>query len=148
MGKPILVGHSLGGPIIMRAAIDYPDRVGGLVVLAGNLDPRLEKLRWYNHVGAFVSPFLSRSLRNSNNELGPQRRELEELEPLLTQVTCPVWIVHGTEDDLVPYANATFLAGSLPNAQRVELTTLEGADHFFLWTHEAAVRTAIEIAAR
>ena len=33
---PILVGHSLGGPIIARAAADYPDRVGGLVIVAGS----------------------------------------------------------------------------------------------------------------
>lgn len=32
--KPILVGHSLGGSLIARIAMDYPDLVGGLVMIA------------------------------------------------------------------------------------------------------------------
>ena len=145
---PVLVGHSMGGPVIARAASDYPERVGALVVLAGNLDPDLEELRWYNHVGAFLSPFLSRSLRNSNDELGPQRRELEELEPRLAHVRCPVWIVHGTEDRLVPFPNADFLEAALTASPRVERRTLEGTDHFFLWTRPEVVRAAISEASQ
>ncbi len=44
--KPIVVGHSLGGPIAARLAADYPDEVGALVVVGGGLDPDLEDVRW------------------------------------------------------------------------------------------------------
>jgi len=36
---PILIGHSLGGPIVARVATDDPTRVGGLLIVAGNLAP-------------------------------------------------------------------------------------------------------------
>ncbi len=141
---PLLVGHSLGGPVIARVAADYPERVGGLLVLAGNLDPHLEKLHWYNDLAALVSPLLSRSLRNSNDELGPQRTELEALAPLLSRITCPVWIVHGSEDSLVPFANAEYLEKSLVNAATVERVNLPGEDHFFIWTRPEVVRAVLE----
>ncbi len=44
------MGHSFGGPIIVRAALDHPELVGGLVIAAGDLDPDLEEWRWYNRL--------------------------------------------------------------------------------------------------
>ena len=104
---------------------------------------KTERLRWYNTLGTIFEPFLRRPLRNSNRELKYQRRELEELAPLLEQVTCPVIIVHGTDDHLVPYANAEYLRGSLTGAASVELVALEGVDHFLIWTEEEIVRDTI-----
>ncbi len=43
--KPVIVGHSLGGPGACRMAMDYPDKVGGVVVVAGSTDPGMEKKR-------------------------------------------------------------------------------------------------------
>ena len=38
----ILVGHSLGGPIVARMAMDHPDLVEGIIMLAPALAPELE----------------------------------------------------------------------------------------------------------
>ena len=41
--KPvILVGHSLGGPLIIQMAVDNPGLIDGLIIIAGSLDPDLE----------------------------------------------------------------------------------------------------------
>ena len=43
-GKPIyLVGHSLGGPLIIQLYADNPGLVDGLVLLAASVDPAEEK---------------------------------------------------------------------------------------------------------
>ncbi|MFM7851158.1 MAG: alpha/beta fold hydrolase [Flammeovirgaceae bacterium] len=38
----ILVGHSLGGPVIARIAMDFPELVDGLVIVAGSIAPNFE----------------------------------------------------------------------------------------------------------
>ena len=49
-GKPaILVGHSYGGPVIARMAMDYPEKVGALILLAPAIDPEHEKLFLINY---------------------------------------------------------------------------------------------------
>ncbi len=144
---PILVGHSLGGPIAARAAADYPDRVGGLVIVAGSLDPELEKVYAVQHAGEWkaVSWLMPSALKHSNRELIPLEGELRMLEPLLSTIACPVVIVHGTEDGLVPYENVAFMQRHFPPENIVDVITLEGANHFLPWNAEEKVREAIRL---
>ncbi|MEM7755768.1 MAG: alpha/beta hydrolase [Planctomycetota bacterium] len=141
----ILVGHSLGAPIAAAVAAQYPDRVAGLVLLAGSLDPDLEKILFIQHVGEFgpMPGLLPRWLRNTNRELLPLRAELEALEPRLAEIQTPIEIVHGTKDAQVPYANVEFMRTRLTNAA-VRITTLEGTNHFLPWNSGAEVRAAIQ----
>ncbi len=142
---PILIGHSLGGPIIARVAAEFPDRVGGLVILAGSLDPSLEKISWYQRVAnfAFVPHMIPRVLRNSNRELYPLKRELEVLQPLLAKITCPVLIVHAPDDSLVPYENVAYMKENFSEGVIREVVVLQGKDHFIPWNAEAEIREAI-----
>lgn len=148
--KPVLVGHSLGGPIVLRAAADHPEKVGGVVVLAGSVDPALERPRWYNHLGALppVSFFLSRGLSRSNREIFAAPEQTRRLAGVLDQVVCPVAVVQGGKDTLVPPANAAFLLENLPHARRVELWLLPEAGHFLPWENADTVRRAIDWASR
>lgn len=47
--RVILVGHSFGGPVIARLAMDYPERITDLVILAGSIDPGQEHTAWYQY---------------------------------------------------------------------------------------------------
>ncbi len=69
--RAILVGHSLGGPLIVRLAIDYPELVGGLILVAPSVDPALEPKEWYRKVGNFalVRPLLPVEIDVSNQEI-------------------------------------------------------------------------------
>ncbi|MEL6797877.1 MAG: alpha/beta fold hydrolase [Planctomycetota bacterium] len=144
---PILVGHSLGGPIIARAAADYPDRVGGLVIVAGSLDPELEELKWFNHLAAAAAVrwLVPRALRVSNDEMFAARAETELLAGVLDRVRCPVVIIHGVNDGLVPYDNVRYTQRMLTNAASIEVVTFKDQGHFVVWQAEgrAAIRDAI-----
>lgn len=146
--KAVLLGHSLGGPIVARVAADHPDRVHALVLLAASLDPGLEDIHPMQHVGAWVAVrgMLPRAIRNANSELMALKPELVALTALLPRITAKVVIVHGTKDDLVPVANVAFMQAHLTGARCVTTMLLEGRNHFLPWNSEAEVRQAIRLA--
>ena len=143
---PVLVGHSLGGPIACRVAAEHPDMVGGLVILAGSLDPEQEKLAWYNDLAdwAVLSWMLDRSIRIANHEVLAAKAETELLRPLLKNIRCPVVVVHGRKDDLVPFANVAYMQRELTGAASLRVIDLPEANHFLPWAQERTVREAVE----
>ena len=144
-GAPvILVGHSLGAAVIAEAALLYPDRVDGLLMAAGALDPGLEDPHWAQPLGTYppFSWLLPRAMDNANRELLAYESELRRLAPRLERITQPVRIVHGVRDGLVPYANVAFMQRELSPAP-VTVTRIENANHFLPWTAFGVLRTEI-----
>jgi pimeloyl-ACP methyl ester carboxylesterase len=148
-GRPVvLLGHSLGGPVVARVAAEHPTRVNAIVLLAASLDPALEDIHPMQHVGnwAGVRSLLPRVLRNANSELMLLKPELEALARLLPQITARVVIVHGTRDELVPVANVPFMQKHLTGSACLKTVLLEGRNHFLPWNAEANVRQAVQMA--
>lgn len=145
-GRPVvLLGHSLGGPIVARVAAEHPARVTALVLLAASLDPTQEEIHPMQWVGAWtpVRALLPRVLRNANAELMALKPELEALSTWLPRIKAKVLIVHGTQDDLVPVANVPYMHQHLSGARCVRTELLEGRNHFLPWNSPEAVRDAL-----
>jgi pimeloyl-ACP methyl ester carboxylesterase len=136
--KPIfLVGHSLGGPLIIKLYLDNPELISGLVILAGALDPNAEKPEKWRPI-LFKTPlnyFVPGAMRPSNEELWYLKKDLKELDKELDKVLCPVWIMHGDKDDLVPISNLDYAKQKLKNVKSLDIKVLPGANHFIPWTH-------------
>jgi pimeloyl-ACP methyl ester carboxylesterase len=143
--KAILVGHSLGGAVAAWTAAIRPDRIQAVVLLASSLDPAQESIHPMQHVGDsfLVSWMLPRAIKNSNTELMAFKPQLDRLAQLLGRITAPVIIVHGTKDDLVPFANVAYMQRMLTGAACVETIVLEGQNHFLPWNSEPTVRRAM-----
>ena len=145
-GRPvILVGHSLGGPLIARMAYEHPTLIDGLVIVAGSIDPELEPNEtWFR--APLATPFLSwilpRSLRASNEEIYHLKPELEEMLPMWADIKCPVIVIQGKKDSLVPAANADFAKKMLVNAP-VEFIFKDDMDHFVPWSNPELIHQAI-----
>lgn len=143
--KAVLLGHSLGGPIVALVAAEHPAQVQGVVLLAGSLDPAQESIHPMQFVGAWppVRMMLPRTIRNANAELMALKPELEKLAAWLPLIQAKVVIVHGTKDDLVPLANVTYVQAHLTGARCVRTLLLEGRNHFLPWNSADVVRDAI-----
>ena len=143
--KVILVGHSLGGPIICRLAMDHPDAVAGLVLVAGSIDPDQEEHPWWQ-TAIDVLPlkwFTPKALWTSNHEIKPLENELRAILPFWATITCPVRVIHAQNDQLVPVENAVFARRQLTNSVDLQVKILPTGDHFILWNNQAVVREAI-----
>jgi len=141
----ILVGHSLGGPLIARMAMAYPHLVDGLVIVAGSIDPELEPDEtWFR--APLATPFLSwvlpRSFRSSNEEIYQLKPELQKMLPYWKDITCPVIVIQGQADSLVPPGNADFARKMLTHAP-VNFVLIEGMDHFVPWSNPELIRNAV-----
>ena len=139
-----LVGHSLGGPIIAQTAVDHPELVA-LVIVAGSLDPAQESVPFIQYVGNTwpLSAILPRGLRNANREVILLEPQLKALAARLSTLKLPVTIVHGTKDDLVPFANVAFMKTRMTNVTGMDVTVLEGQNHFLPWNSKKQVDAAI-----
>jgi pimeloyl-ACP methyl ester carboxylesterase len=143
--RPVfLVGHSLGGPLIARVAMDYPALVDGLIMVAPSIDPALEPDEWFR--APLSTPFLRwilpRSFRASNDEIYQLKPQLENMLPLWSKVVAPVIVIQGKKDRFVPYENAIFARDKMINTS-VSLVVVDGMDHFVPWSNPELISTAI-----
>ncbi len=138
----VLIGHSLGGPIAVRMAMDYPDLVEGMILLAPALDPKLEPnedwfrvpMRWPIIEGIFPRVF-----RVSNEELIFLEEELELMMPMWGEVRAETVIIQGAKDRLVHPGNGPFADSMLVNSSR-QLIMLDSQNHFLPWNEYKLVR--------
>ncbi len=140
----ILVGHSMGGPVIARFAMDFPARTAGLVFIAASVDPDLEAWKWYNVAASWrlANRVLPEELIRSNEEIRPLETELDAMVPRWAQITAPAAIIHGTEDTLVPLANVPFLEAHLAGVPTAEWI-VPGETHAILWHRPDLVVEAV-----
>lgn len=140
----ILVGHSLGGPIAAKVAMEYPDLVQGLIIVAGSIDPSQEKEEWYRPLGRGLlgKIFLPNSFWVTNEEIYNLKNELEMMLADWRDVQIPVTLIQGVEDNLVPKENAEF-ARKMISPEYLDVWLEEGVNHFIPWNRADLVNSAI-----
>jgi pimeloyl-ACP methyl ester carboxylesterase len=140
--KPmIIIGHSLGGPMAIKLGAARPQYTKALVILAGSQDPAAEKPEKWRPI-LFKTPLnylVPGAMRPSNEELWYLKKDLVEMKPEYEKITCPVYILHGTKDMLVPYSNVAYTQQMLTKTDSVFITTFEKENHFIVWTREKEI---------
>ena len=164
MDRAVLVGHSQGGFLSLRAALLAPERVQALVLIdsAGVAWPP-EALQQMGRVSAgfreagpeAVAPVLLEPLLGQPALYGqwltkwqaqPKERLAEAVQVLmgvddissrLPEITAPTLVVHGQADQAIPLPLGMMLCDQIPGTQR--LITIPGAGHTPSLTHPEQV---------
>jgi pimeloyl-ACP methyl ester carboxylesterase len=142
-GQVILIGHSYGGPLIARMAMDYPELIDGLVMVAPSIDPELEPKEWWRKPLNWLSPIMPPAFIVSNQEIMALEAELREMLPFWDRITMPVMVLQGGKDRLVPAENADFAKKMLAHNPRLEVRLLPEGRHFVFWTKQKWIENAI-----
>ncbi|HLT74463.1 MAG TPA: alpha/beta hydrolase [Ohtaekwangia sp.] len=141
----ILVGHSLAGPLVAKMAIQYPELIDGIVIVAGSIDPDLEPNDlWFR--APLATPFLSwivpGAFRPSNEELYQLEPQLRAMLPDWQKITCPVVVIHGKKDQFVPFENISFAERSITSTP-VKYILDDEANHFIPWAKPEMITNGI-----
>ena len=143
-GPQVLVGSSMGGWIALLTALARPDRVAGLVgiapapdftedlLLAKATDAERETFErdgvWRKPYGDGDDEFI---VTKALIEDGRQHLMLGDPIP----IPGPVRLIHGTDDDVVPWETSQRLMEALTSTD-VKFTPVEGAGHRMSEPHE------------
>lgn len=140
--RAVLVGHSLGGLVAMAAALAWPERVAGLVLVATaprfKVSRRLfEAIDRWSDWPAFLaetgfSPESPPELRRRGASLAggadraQTRRDFEicqtrDVTGELGALRCPTLVISGADDWLVPPKWPDLLEQRIPGARRLHL---------------------------
>ncbi|MFT4521388.1 MAG: pimeloyl-ACP methyl ester carboxylesterase [Bacteroidia bacterium] len=141
----IVVGHSYGGPVAAKMAMDYPENIYGLVLAAGSIDPSLEpKDKWRKPANSkLVRWMLPRSLVASNQEILPLKEELTLMLPQWEKLTQPVTVIQGLEDELVLPENADFAQRVITNSIKLRIYKVPNQNHFIPFQHHQLITDAL-----
>lgn len=130
----LVVGHSLGGSIAAKVAIDNPDQVGALLIISSALDPELNGPRWYQRLAdlPIIKQIIPVELHRANEEMLELMHSLEAMSNGWDNLSIPITIFQGAKDPLVHYDNTAFAEQKLP-ASLLTMYRFPKDGHFILW---------------
>jgi len=161
LDKFVLVGHSMGGAIAQEFALQYPEQLRGLVLIATGARLKVSQ-EILDTLAAGRMPFKDvNHLYGSStpdNKREEALREMNELTPDLywadfeacnkfdkvvsaEKITVTSLIMVGDEDVMTPLKYSQFLSSKLPNAQ---LSIIKGAGHMCMQEKPTEVTAEIE----
>ncbi len=142
-GKPLhLIGHSIGGPIVVWLAQRSPELISSTTVVAGSISPIHEpRERWRIPLDNFPLKYLvPGALRTSNSEILSFKTDLFILDTGYSHITAPITFIHGDKDPLVTVENAYYGMRKMENFDGASIIILEEANHFIPWNRFEFIR--------
>jgi len=137
-GKPMhLIGHSLGGPILVKIAQDHPQTFTSLTILAGSISPYDEPIeKWRGiFVGNPLQYLVPGALRTSNTEIYYFKKDLYMMDSCYGRLNMPITFIHGDKDPLVTVKNVDYGKKKLSDNKNIQVIIIPGANHFIPWQH-------------
>ncbi len=141
----VVVGVSYGSPIASRLAMDYPELVDGLILVAPPLGPDRERYFWFTYLveSPLIQWVVPPMLKSANREKVHHHEELTKMLPLWPRIHVPVIYLQGMNDSLVSTSNAAFAKTHLTNAASLDIRMIPGRGHLIAFNEKDRVCAAI-----
>jgi len=132
-----LIGHSLGGPIVVKLAQEHPDAYASLTILAGSISPYDEpKEKWRRFFASGPLQYLfPGAFRTCNTEIWYYKKDLFMMDKHYDTLRMPVMFIHGDKDPLVTVKNVHYGMDKLSSHNNAKMIIIPGANHFIPWEH-------------
>lgn len=137
-----LVGHSIGGPVIVRMAQDYPTAYASLTILAGSISPGDEPKEYWRYLFTYspLKLLMPGAFKPSNDEIVYFKEDLHSIDTGYSIIKIPVTFIHGDADKFVTVKNVEYGKKKLAHNPDVKIIIIPGAGHFIPWQHYAVIK--------
>lgn len=142
-GQPIhLIGHSLGGPIVVKLAQEHPNDYASLTILAGSISPYDEPKENWRKIFADgpLQYLLPGAFRVCNKEIYFYKKDLYMMDNHYDTLRMPVMFIHGDKDPLVTVHNVKYGMDKLKANNNAGMIIIPGANHFIPWQHFETIK--------
>ncbi len=158
--QTILVGHSMGGIVAMETALQYPERIAGLVLIGTTSECREKVAGWYERIAlageqdgnaglgrAIYGEKSSKKIVGNAQGIAHVTRMLKSLysdplTPKLGEIRCPALLTVGEKDPMGPKASEIVHA-AMPQG-RAELLRVPDKGHWLQLEAVADVVSALD----
>jgi pimeloyl-ACP methyl ester carboxylesterase len=134
--KPVhLVGHSIGGPVIIHLAQNHPASFASLTILAGSISPYDEPKEYWRYLFMHtpLKVLMPGAFKPSNDEIIYFKKDLYHTDTMYAALTMPVTFIHGDKDKFVTVKNVEYGKKKLAGNPHVQVIIIPGAGHFIPW---------------
>jgi pimeloyl-ACP methyl ester carboxylesterase len=141
----VVVGTSYGTSVACRLAMDYPQLVDGLVLVAPALAPGEERIYSISYPMEWptVKWFVPRMLVSANAEKLSHYDELRKMLPYWNRIKVPVTYIQGADDDLIYTTNAQFAREKLVNAPSLDMIIITNRGHLIAFSEIQTIKGSI-----
>jgi pimeloyl-ACP methyl ester carboxylesterase len=143
--KVITLGVSYGGELALKAALDHPDAVKGVVTVAALIDEPHDYALQLEKIGSVsgVEPYVPNRWLKVRKEITARRAQIGPLLDRASKIEAPVEVIHGDFDAIVPKSNAEKLMRILPR-ERTGLEIIPGGTHYLELQYPRRLHRAVQ----
>jgi pimeloyl-ACP methyl ester carboxylesterase len=144
--KIVTLGVSYGGELALKAALDFPGAVKGVVTVAALIDePHDYALKLERLGGASaIEPYVPNRWHKVRAEVAGRRAQIGPLMERLSSMAAPVEVLHGDFDAIVPRSNAEALMRALPDHGCAGLEIIPGGTHYLELQYPRRLHRAVQ----
>ncbi len=144
--KIVTLGVSYGGELALKAALDFPEAVRGVVTVAALIDEPHDYALTLEKLGgtAGVEDLVPDHWHKVRAEVAGRRDQIGPLLDQLRSLDAPVEVLHGDFDAIVPKSNADKLMQFLGPKTGAAFDLVPGGTHFMELQYPRRLHAAVQ----